>query len=92
MFGGLDRTSFIIWDCKFLVCAKINLKFNGKNIRGFVIIEEDDAMKVSVEDEVEMITVKCPEYHVSRGWWNIDNIPLASVPSNVYILSELSPI
>ena len=89
-FGGLNATIFFKDSLKYVCCAKVNLRHDGKNIVGYVMDEENNNLKIKVEGEEEYISLQRPQYDAANGLFMYDNTD--GNQSQNYTISQLWPI
>ena len=87
--GGLKACTFIKDNRKYVCCAKVNLKLNGKSVVGFVIDEEDECLIVEVQGIKDNIRCKRPKFESAIGNYVYDN---SICSPDEFIVSEIWPL
>ena len=88
-FGGLSASKLNKNGHLYALCGKANMKWNGKNVIGYIVDEDSNRMKIKIDGKSQVIYVDRPQFDTIEGKYQM---PVGRTDSDMYQLSELWPI
>ena len=90
-FGGKSFATHWRNEFVYMLCVRVNLCFNGKNIVGEIIDEDDDNLMIRVDNDSgghDKVVIRRPSFDHDNGSFNY---PLPN-SSDTYILTQIWPL
>ena len=88
-FGGLSASKLNKNGHLYALCGKANMKWNGRNVIGYIVDEDSNRMKIKIDGKSQVIYVDRPQFDTIEGKYQM---PVGRPDSDMYQLSELWPI